>query len=234
MVKHSVGAFRKICKSLGTKIVELTWRRGSTHANTAKIRLGVSNEFGIISADVNPQWTAIKESPDHLSTRMSVTNSVTTICAEHWNRFKGNVGENFWETGWSAYGLFRAFRYHLELNWTELNWAGRTNEKPASYGWQLGFSKNYDVTNYGNGWRKAVVNWRLEFASRSLCVGRREVGGVGGERVGDQRHSVPLVRQRRILRSSAGRLTITLPSLQEAEWLSLTGKSGPRPLQFVG
>ena len=25
---------------------------------------------------------------------------------------------NFWETGWSAYGLFRAHRYHFELNWT--------------------------------------------------------------------------------------------------------------------
>ena len=23
---------------------------------------------------------------------------------------------NFWETGWSTYGLFRAHRYHLELN----------------------------------------------------------------------------------------------------------------------
>ena len=32
---------------------------------------------------------------------------------EHWG--------NFWETGWSAYGLFRARRYHLELNWTEPN-----------------------------------------------------------------------------------------------------------------
>ena len=28
---------------------------------------------------------------------------------------------NFWETWLSAYGLFRAQRYHLELNWTELN-----------------------------------------------------------------------------------------------------------------
>ena len=28
---------------------------------------------------------------------------------------------NFWETGWSPYGLFRAHRYHLELNWTELH-----------------------------------------------------------------------------------------------------------------
>ena len=25
-----------------------------------------------------------------------------------------------WETGWSTYGLFRAQRYHLELNWTVL------------------------------------------------------------------------------------------------------------------
>ena len=27
---------------------------------------------------------------------------------------------NFWETGWSTYGLFWVHRYHLELNWTEL------------------------------------------------------------------------------------------------------------------
>ena len=29
--------------------------------------------------------------------------------------------QTFWETEWSAYGLFRAHRYHLELNWTEPN-----------------------------------------------------------------------------------------------------------------
>ena len=29
---------------------------------------------------------------------------------QHWG--------NFWETGWSAYGLFREHKYHLELNWT--------------------------------------------------------------------------------------------------------------------
>ena len=28
---------------------------------------------------------------------------------------------NFWETGWSAYGLFRTHRCHLELNWTQLH-----------------------------------------------------------------------------------------------------------------
>ena len=38
---------------------------------------------------------------------------------EHWNRFKGNTGGNFWEMRWSAYGLFRAYRHCLELNWTD-------------------------------------------------------------------------------------------------------------------
>ena len=33
---------------------------------------------------------------------------------------------NFWETGWSAYGLFRALRYHLELDWTEHRTFGET------------------------------------------------------------------------------------------------------------
>ena len=37
---------------------------------------------------------------------------------EQWNCFKGNAGEKFCETGCSAYGLFRAHRYHLELNRT--------------------------------------------------------------------------------------------------------------------
>ena len=34
---------------------------------------------------------------------------------------KGNVGETSWETGWRAYGLFRAHRHPLELKWIELN-----------------------------------------------------------------------------------------------------------------
>ena len=39
---------------------------------------------------------------------------------EHWNRFKGDTGENS-ETVWSAYGLFRAHRYHPELNKMDTN-----------------------------------------------------------------------------------------------------------------
>ena len=35
--------------------------------------------------------------------------------------FQKQRWENVWETGWSAYGLYRAHRYHLELNWIELN-----------------------------------------------------------------------------------------------------------------
>ena len=35
--------------------------------------------------------------------------------------FQGPQWENSWETGWSAYGPSWAHRYHLELNWSELN-----------------------------------------------------------------------------------------------------------------
>ena len=35
--------------------------------------------------------------------------------------FQRQRWDNFWETELSASGLFRAHRYHLELNWRELN-----------------------------------------------------------------------------------------------------------------
>ena len=41
----------------------------------------------------------------------SVRRTVEPLQRRHWG--------NLWETGWSAYRLFRAHRYHLELNWTE-------------------------------------------------------------------------------------------------------------------
>ena len=34
---------------------------------------------------------------------------------------------------------------------------------------QLKFSGNYDVTKYGSGWRKDVVNQRLEFVCGHVC-----------------------------------------------------------------
>ena len=40
--------------------------------------------------------------------------------------FQRQCWGNFWEMWWSAYGLFRAHRYHLELNWRreekEITW----------------------------------------------------------------------------------------------------------------
>ena len=51
---------------------------------------------------------------------------------EHWNRFKGKRWGNVLETGWNAYGLFRAHRYHLELNWTELRTARPAFQKTAA------------------------------------------------------------------------------------------------------
>ena len=38
----------------------------------------------------------------------SIRRTMEPFQRRHWG--------NFWETGWSAYGLFRAHRYHLELN----------------------------------------------------------------------------------------------------------------------
>ena len=48
------------------------------------------------------------------------------------NGFKGHAGENFWDTGQSACGLFPVPRYYSELNWTEStgtcnNWQMRTD-----------------------------------------------------------------------------------------------------------
>ena len=34
--------------------------------------------------------------------------------------FQRQCRENFWETGWSACGLFWVYRYHPELDWSEL------------------------------------------------------------------------------------------------------------------
>ena len=42
----------------------------------------------------------------------SVRRTLEPFQRRHWGKF--------WETGWGAYGLFRAHRYHLELNWTSL------------------------------------------------------------------------------------------------------------------
>ena len=46
---------------------------------------------------------------------------------QSWNCFKGNTGETpVRRDGACNYGLFRAHRYHLEMNWTELNWRAQT------------------------------------------------------------------------------------------------------------
>ena len=39
---------------------------------------------------------------------------------------------NFWEMGWSAYGLFQVHRYHLELNWTTTYLCMRSFSRCAS------------------------------------------------------------------------------------------------------
>ena len=55
---------------------------------------------------------------------------------EHWNRFKCNFGETSKRLGGAHnYGLFRAHKYHLELNWTDSSrWLG---------GWDADFVFKY-------------------------------------------------------------------------------------------
>ena len=40
----------------------------------------------------------------------SVQRKLEPFQRRHWG--------NFWEMGWSVYGLYRVHRYHFELNWT--------------------------------------------------------------------------------------------------------------------
>ena len=48
----------------------------------------------------------------------SIRWTLESFQRQHWG--------NFWEMGWSAYGLFWAHRYHLELNWTD--WRNRLDK----------------------------------------------------------------------------------------------------------
>ena len=62
-------------------------------------------------------WCDLQEALDDLLWKdetgpSSIRRTLELFQRQRW----GNV----WETRWSAYGLFRAHIYHLQLNWTEL------------------------------------------------------------------------------------------------------------------
>ena len=44
-----------------------------------------------------------------------------------WYCLKAKIGKPFWETGWSAYWLSRAGRWHFELNWNIYAYAHRSS-----------------------------------------------------------------------------------------------------------
>ena len=64
------------------------------------------SEFALIW----PYWVTGRKTPSYL---VKGTDPLEPFQRQRWG--------NFWETGWSAYGLFRVHIYHLELNWTEVN-----------------------------------------------------------------------------------------------------------------
>ena len=74
---------------------------------------------------------------------------------------KSDSGEASERRGWCAYGHFRAYRYHLELNWTaeaRTLWDGEKGEGEFCGGW-------------GRGWRERDGCWR---------AGEQWGGGGGG------------------------------------------------------
>ena len=93
---------------------------------------------------------------------------------------------NFWETGWSAYGLFRVHRYYLELNWTEqmiffrqgqkkfcctvlhsvAKGAKLTNGAELASGFERGISFICDALigwNWLGNWQPVKLSWLLFF-----------------------------------------------------------------------
>ena len=56
----------------------------------------------------------------HLEMRRCKGREMVNVIRRTLELFQRQCWGNFWETGWSVYGLFRAPRYHPELNWIDL------------------------------------------------------------------------------------------------------------------
>ena len=67
--------------------------------------------------------------------------------------FQRQCWGNFWETGWSTYGLFRAHRHHLELKWTELNCQKACWKETK----QLGKIVYFDTEIFW--WHRPLMDW---------------------------------------------------------------------------
>ena len=72
--------------------------------------------------------------------------------------------EDFWETGWSACGLFRAHRYYLELNWTEPRTSRAVTQRVNTVPAQI--IKDYNWSSNEKLLKIPSVSWRHLFGTR--------------------------------------------------------------------
>ena len=118
------------CWNQGKMTEQLDWWEKIIHHDLLGSRnTGSVEELETVSAGKNPKtsrhrspgeerrrerhrWTIYPERTREDHCHASVQHR--TYC------FQSNIG-NTRETGWSTYGLSRALRFHLELNWTEVN-----------------------------------------------------------------------------------------------------------------
>ena len=109
----------------GNDLADKTGGQGNPHKWLASRKIWSVEKLEALPAGTKPRtWhhrspggeRRWKRHPRRSSLKGRERAIVSQTSDEHWNRFKGNVRETS-ETEWSAYGLFRAHRYHLELNW---------------------------------------------------------------------------------------------------------------------
>ena len=108
------------------KCRRLTGRQSDHHKWLASRKSWIVEESETLSADTNPEtlrhWFPGGERYRKRNrSTMFLERTRESSSDEHWHCFKGNVGETS-ESGVHNYGLFRARRYHLELNRSERNW----------------------------------------------------------------------------------------------------------------
>ena len=107
------------CRSEG----KLPSGQSNPHKWLASQKIWSVEELETLAAGTKPR-TSHNRSPEERGVererarRSSLKGRERAIVRRTLEPFQGRRWGNFWETAWSANGLFRSYRYHLEQNWT--------------------------------------------------------------------------------------------------------------------
>ena len=118
--KTPMGVLPRTCRSEGKWPSRQAGEQSNPHKWLASRKIWNVEELEtLLAKDIKPSiawrrkaWK--EEALDDLPLKCekgpsSIRRTVEPLQRRHWG--------NLWETGWSAYRLFRAHRYHLKLNW---------------------------------------------------------------------------------------------------------------------